>query len=146
MNLVPSPARLEPTPERRTLACEPYRAGQRRPVVLVVDDDANVREMLSIGLGGRGFDVKKAVGGAHAIEICQQDRDAVVAALIDKRMPGVHGFSTLAAIRQIAPHVRCWLITGDCDEYTKEELEQLGAAGVIYKPFNLNEVARLLGA
>jgi len=44
------------------------------------------------------------------------------------------------------PGLRCWLMTGDLDEYTAADLELLGAVGVFYKPFVLAEVARALGA
>ena len=139
-----SPPLLAAPPVQRSPATDVFHSSVRRPVVLVVDDEANVRELLAVGLSAYGYEVRTAVGGAHAIDVCQQDREAIVAALIDKRMPGVHGFSTLAAIRQIAPHARCWLITGDADAYAPDELEQLGAQGVIHKPFQLQEIVRLL--
>jgi CheY-like chemotaxis protein len=44
-----------------------------------------------------------AAGGAHAIALCEREGGLLVAALIDKCMPEVDGFSTLAAIRRLAP-------------------------------------------
>jgi DNA-binding NtrC family response regulator len=115
-----------------------------RSVALIVDDDWHVRELLTLGLMLQGFEVRTAADGREAIEICQRDGGSIAVALVDKRMPQVDGIKTIETIRRITPHIRCWLMTGDGDMFTSQELKAMGAEGFLRKPLVISDVATAL--
>ena len=85
----------------------------RTPVVLLVDDDADTREMYSIGLSACGFDVLTAEDVEQAQTLaCEREPDAVVT---DARLPGASGVALAQALRADVRTSRCAivLLTGD---------------------------------
>ncbi len=128
------------------LAGGPDRAAAQG-LVIVVDDEESLRELLRLVLRSNGYAVQTAAGGEQALGLYRQCAGAAPLVLLDRKMPGLDGMETLAALREIDPQVRCCLMTGDSAGYTDEELAALGVACVLHKPFRLDEViqvARLL--
>lgn len=65
--------------------------------VLVVDDEANIVELLSVSLKFQGFEVYTATNGAQALDRARETRpDAVI---LDVMMPGMDGFGVLRRLR-----------------------------------------------
>jgi CheY-like chemotaxis protein len=118
--------------------------GAVRPGILVVDDEAAVRQVLALVLAHAGFEVWVAATGEEAVALYRRHRDAVDVVLLDVRMPGMDGQRTLAALRRLDPGVPCCFMSGDPCEYTEEELLGLGAARVFEKPLPLREAAQVL--
>ena len=119
-------------------------APTNRPGILVVDDEASVRNILQRGLQAFGFDVWPAANGREALNIYQHNQDLIAGALLDVRMPGLDGPQTLAALQAIAPAIRCCFMTGNSGEYDQADLLERGAFTVFSKPFHLTEVAEVL--
>lgn len=117
---------------------------RRLPGVLVVDDDLGIRTLLNIVLRQHGFAVWLTADGYQALKAYQGHRDDIDLVLIDVRMPGLDGPQTLALLQQLNPALLCCFITGDPEPYTEDELMNRGADRIIYKPFRVDEVARLL--
>ena len=112
-----------------------------RPLgVLVIDDDEAVRAVLQIALGAHGFAVWLAGDGREGAVVYRKHAAVIDLLLLDVRMPGWDGPRTLAAIRALAPHVRCCFMSGDTGAYTEQALLELGAAAVFHKPFRLGEL------
>lgn len=118
----------------------------RKPGILVVDDDAAVRTLLDVGLRQYGFAVWLAADGQDALPIYQQNRSDIDLVLLDVRMPILDGPRTLAALSQLNPQIRCCFMTGQAGSYSDDDLLKLGAAHVFLKPFQLAEMARILGS
>jgi len=113
------------------------------PLVLVVDDEPNVREMLQIGLAQHGFTIRCAVDGAQALTTLRDlQPDAI---LLDVMMPKVDGISLVPLIRRIteAPIV---MISALGDAQDKISGLTAGADDYVSKPFDLGEVAARLRA
>lgn len=117
-----------------------------RPDVLLVDEDESVRSMLEWGLERQGFAVWSAANGAHACRLYRDHRADIDVVLLEVSRLSWDGVSTLFALREFNPDVRICLMSGDLGPYTKAELEQLGAGAFIRKPFQLDQVVRLLWA
>ena len=118
-------------------------AGQKR--VLVVDDDAVIRELLEKTLSAYELTVDVADGGERAVELLSENHYAVV--LLDLMMPGIDGFSILDRIGSgevISPPVV--LVVTAADRAIVERLDAQRIHGIIRKPFDPDEIARLVVA
>lgn len=107
------------------------------PVILVVDDDASVRRMLSTVLKQAGFVVLEAPDGRKAVNLYGQNNGTIDLVLMGVEMPGQDGPTTLDLLREIEPAVRCCIITGESVRYPDEDLAGRGAAFILKKPFTL---------
>jgi DNA-binding NtrC family response regulator len=116
----------------------------RRPVVLVVDDDADVRALAGAHLRHHGFDPLPADGGRQAVEVYRQRCGHIDVVLLDVVMPGLDGPQTLAALRQADPAVRAVFMSGYTNDYTEADLAGMGAASFVAKPFRSAELASAL--
>ena len=113
--------------------------------ILVVDDDAQVRLLLSSLLEAEGYNVFQASNGKEAQASCREHvPDLVVTDLV---MPEQEGLETIHAICQNWPHLPVIAISGALGGAYLELAKRLGADAVIRKPFEsetiLNEVRRL---
>jgi len=115
----------------------------RRPCVLVIDDEARVRTLLSLGLRQHGFDVRVAAGGLEALEVyraCHRQFDIV---LLDVLMPDVDGPQTFQALRETNPAILCCFLAG-ASTYADDELRKLGPTRIFSKPVNTAELVQSL--
>jgi two-component system response regulator AtoC len=117
-------------------------SGERRLVILIVDDDAGVRTMLGHALKQFGHTPRLAGSGQEAIEILQNG--SVDVGLLDLQMPGMDGMQAFQILRQIDPELACIFMTGYAAMYTKQELLAAGAYAVLDKPFRLEDLRQLL--
>ena len=105
--------------------------------VLVVDDDADIREVarLSLELVG-GWTVFVAEGGADAIEQAILRSPDVI--LLDVMMPGIDGVETLRRLAhdQRTSHIPVILLTAMAQTGQRRRLEETCARGLIAKPFD----------
>jgi CheY-like chemotaxis protein len=69
----------------------------RRALILVVDDEADVRELIADVLVGRGYEVEMAADGAEALCLCEQARYDLI--LSDLRMPKMDGAAFYQALQ-----------------------------------------------
>ena len=115
-----------------------------RPGILVVDDEAVLRQLLQTVLQRKGFTVWLAEGGRAALEVYQERQASVSVVLMDVRMPDMDGPQTLAALQRINPAVACCFMTGYAGEYTPESLLALGAIRLFDKPFRVEDMAQTL--
>ena len=110
----------------------------RQRNVLIVDDDALVRETLQFVLEDSGYAVYATASGADALQILEQKPIDLV--LTDIFMPGMNGFELLRQIRERAPDIPVILITGyGSIEMARDALKQ-GASDFITKPYNIHEI------
>ena len=104
--------------------------------VLIVDDESDVRELLSKFLARRGYDVDTVSDGAAAIEAIRDGSPDIV--LLDIRLPKLDGLSVLERVRdESGDQVAIITMSGSADEDTARRSLELGAADFITKPFNL---------
>lgn len=106
--------------------------------VLVVDDEANIVELLQVSLKFQGFDVATAHSGVEALEVAQSYRpDAVI---LDVMMPEMDGFELLPRLRQQGFDGPALFLTAkDAVEHRIAGLT-IGADDYVTKPFSLEEV------
>ncbi|MDO8805277.1 MAG: response regulator [Elusimicrobiota bacterium] len=112
--------------------------------VLIVDDNASTREVLSAILKKLGHEVVgEAEDGKSALKAFVELRPEVV--LLDIIMPGISGIVVLEEMRRISPAAKIIMLTAvDQDEITRE-LASKGAAATIFKPFSHEDLIKAFG-
>ena len=115
-------------------------AGSAR-IVLVVDDDPNVREMMHRHLESQGFRVISAADGLEGLEVAKRMRPAVIT--LDAIMPGLDGWAVLAALRtdQETAKIPVVMVTITDDE---QRGFSLGAAEFVAKPIDWGRLSEVL--
>jgi len=105
---------------------------------LVVDDEASLAELVSLGLRMVGWDVSVAADGDGAIRLARERRPDVV--VLDVMMPGIDGVEALGRIRAFAPDVPALFLTAR--DAVPDRIAGLaaGADDYVTKPFSLEEV------
>ena len=113
-----------------------------RPFLFLVDDDADIRNLLR-EIGQRaGFEVAEAGNGREAIDVLQ--RRHVDLMLLDLHMPEASGFEVLRAARSSRTSTQIALMTGHSSIDNAVEAVKLGAGEFLPKPLDLPRVRRLL--
>ena len=115
---------------------EPVSQVTGHGTVLVVDDEAPLRELAVAILEPMGFQVLTADDGQHGVEMYRDHRDKVVAVLLDMTMPRMNGADAFKALRKIDPEVRVILCSGYNEQDMDPELVGQGLAGFVQKPFS----------
>ena len=110
----------------------------RKPVILVVDDDAPILTLMRSLLREFGFEARTATSGAAAIEAARAEAPDLV--LLDKNMPGMSGGDVIRALRSDVglENVPILLLTGD--PVAPQEIAELGANGTVQKPFDIQDL------
>jgi len=108
--------------------------------ILVVDDEAVLRNNLARFLGKRGFDVDTAASGEEALERCRSTSYALV--ITDQRMPGIQGLELIRRLRDEHPSALVILMTAYASVDSAIEALRLGAADYLLKPVVMDNVAR----
>jgi CheY-like chemotaxis protein len=110
--------------------------------VLVVDDDATIREVVDALLSEEGYEVVTAADGAAALARVRERPPGLI--LLDMRMPGMDGWAFARAYhRSPGPHAPIVVLTAARE--AAERAAQIGADGVLSKPFDLDELLDLVG-
>jgi CheY-like chemotaxis protein len=112
--------------------------------VLVVDDDATVRNVAQRMLERFGFDVVTAADGVEAVAVYQKDPEAFSLVLLDLTMPHLDGGATAGKILQLNPRARIVLMSGYTDEELSKQFAGAGFSAFLQKPFRLGVVQQLL--
>jgi len=105
--------------------------------ILVVDDEAAVREVARRTLAKFGYRVITAAHGAEALRIFQERRPEIQAVLTDMMMPEMDGAALIAALRALDPAVRIVGVTGMSDMESMRGYRSLGLSGMLAKPFTI---------
>jgi len=106
--------------------------------ILVVDDEASVREMVSKMVSLIGHETVVAGSGKEALEILKNEPFSIV--VTDIRMPEMDGFELMKAIRDLFPDVYVICMTAHGGSYTYSDVVAVGAKDYITKPFTIDEM------
>jgi CheY-like chemotaxis protein len=132
LNGVPSDQSYKPPQGREPGKCGPMK-------VLVVEDDAFVREMAVAGLEDAGFEAIEAASGGEALRLLQAGI-AVDALLTDIRLPEANGWAVARAYRERFPDLPVLYVTGYA-----EQMQPVPRGIIISKPYRMAQVIGVLG-
>jgi two-component system response regulator RegA len=112
------------------------------PSILLVDDDAILRERLAQAIRARGYEVRTAGSADEAMR--EADRDSPEMAVVDLKMPGGSGIEVLRALRRQDPSTKVLMLTGYGSIATAVEAVREGAIGYLPKPADADEILAAL--
>jgi excisionase family DNA binding protein len=135
-----------PRTERPATPAVPTRSARQR--VLVVDDEASIRDLLSKTLALAEYDVDTAPDGTAALDRLRVvNYDLLIA---DLKMPGMDGLTLIRQAKRMKADLPVIIITGFSTESSAIEAVNLGVAGYLTKPFRVPQVlaaaSKALGA
>ena len=115
--------------------------GIPRPIVLVIDDDPNVRDLMQRTLGKDGFQIEVAGDGASGVEMAKRLKPAIIT--LDVMMPGLDGWATLTILKgnpatASIPVIMMTVVDDQSIGFA------LGAADYFTKPIDWQRLARVL--
>lgn len=112
--------------------------------ILVVDDELSMREFLRILLEKEGYQVTLAAEGKGALKLAQQQPFDLV--ISDIRMPGMGGLELLAHLKEVQADIGVIMITAFASPDDAVTAMKSGAFDYITKPFNVDEIKRVVRA
>ncbi len=108
--------------------------------ILIVEDQAEVRELIHQTLHQFGYTTLLARDGLEALEICRQTEQKIDLILTDVIMPHMNGPRLVQEIRKMYPEIKIIFMSGYTDKsIPREEIDRLGAA-FLQKPFSHNQL------
>jgi two-component system, cell cycle sensor histidine kinase and response regulator CckA len=112
--------------------------------VLVIDDEPLIRDVARLMLENVGYDVLVAEDGVAGAEVAAQHRREILLILCDLRMPGMDGWQTIAALREVAPEVPIALMSGQTIDAATRDQYPAQPWETIQKPFAFHALNDLL--
>jgi len=110
--------------------------------ILVVDDEAMIRNLLEKILTKEGYKILLAKDGQEALEIIGTKKIDIV--ISDMKMPRMNGLDLLKTLKRDRPEIGVVIMTGYGDTYTVKDALLLGADEYITKPFKSYEMLMIV--
>lgn len=112
--------------------------------VLVVEDEANIREFVVINLNRAGYDTVEVGSGEDALRVFKESGGDFHIALLDIALPGIDGLTVCKELRKLSSTLGIIMLTARTQEMDKVSGLMLGADDYVTKPFSPSElVARV---
>jgi len=115
---------------------------ENRAAILIVDDEEYICGLLSRLMEKEGFKPLTAHDGDSALKMIRSDLPEVM--LLDLRMPGMQGMEVMGKAKELDPELPVVVITAHADIHGAVEAMKAGAHDYLAKPFEHNEVIRIL--
>lgn len=114
--------------------------------VLLVDDEAMIREVSGEMIRMLGYDILSASSGRQAVELYREHRDQIGMVILDMIMPGMSGAETYRKLREVDSDVVVVLSSGYSLDSDMEQLLNEGCRSFVQKPFTLEVLSREIAA
>lgn len=109
--------------------------------VLLIDDEALVRNYVRRALASRGWAVTEMADGASALELLKTETFGLV--ICDLKMPDMRGEEVVRRVREMRPEVRIIVITGSVSNITSPIVPGAPVDAFLIKPFGIDEIRDL---
>jgi len=110
--------------------------------ILVVDDEAIVRESIRDWLENAGYQVATAESGEEALKMIEKQDFGVM--VLDLRLPGMHGLKVLKEVKAKRPDIKSIIITAYPADLSPDEAKKLGAVDYLIKPVFPADLEKLI--
>ena len=109
---------------------------------LTIDDSSTVRNLVKMTLEGMGFQVDEASNGKDALQKAKLTKYDLI--LCDINMPVMNGLEFLREFKKTNRTTPVLMLTTETEAAKKQEAKSLGATGWIVKPFNPNDLIKVV--
>ena len=112
--------------------------------ILIVDDTASMRQMISFTLNSAGYEVLEANDGDEALKLANENTFDLI--ITDINMPNMNGIELVKSLRNNANYkfTPIILLTTESQQSKREEGKSVGATGWIVKPFNPEQLIQVI--
>lgn len=124
-----SPSTIAPTPLAQI-------ATKEQQTVLIIDDEAPVREVATDILAGQGFRVATAANGLEGITLFRKCFQTIDLILLDMKMPGINGKETYQELKQIHPALKVIFTSGYSEAEIDTQISQSERVTFLPKPYS----------
>jgi CheY-like chemotaxis protein len=118
----------------------------RLPTVLVIDDEAIVRQATRVMLRRAGYSVLLAESGYQGLEIFSVSGTQIGLVILDMSMPEMSGKETLTRLRKLDGRVPVLIFSGFSEEQVQRHFEGLKVSGFVQKPFTGHRITSAVHA
>jgi DNA-binding response OmpR family regulator len=118
------------------------RGGEKMKPILIVEDETITREALRDWLTDGGYQVETAEAGEKALEFINEQDFGIV--ILDLKLPGKNGIEVLRQAKEKRPHLKGVIITAYPSVETAVAATKEGAIDYLPKPFNLNQLEKII--
>ena len=125
-------------PEKETI---PHGNGE---LILIVDDEENIRNVAEATLSKFGYQTVTAVDGTDALAVYSQRKDDIVVVLTDMAMPYMDGHALIRALKKMDPQIKTIAMSGLIREETTAELKNLKVDAFLSKPYSAESLLTTL--
>ena len=108
--------------------------------ILLVDDEPDLRNIVSRQLVGANYMVIKASNGNEALKLYGHHQEQISLIILDRLMPEMDGRRCLEDLLVMAPNVRVLIASGAMNSAIEVDLNKIGARGLIAKPFETSQL------
>ena len=140
------PACQDPKEQSGTVGAESEFVSASNELILLVDDEEQIRDIGKNMLEQAGYRVETAESAEAAIEFIKKQGDYLKLILLDLNMPGMGGMKFLEQFNQLFPQMDIAIIicTGFFDKEDLSKVQELGVSRVINKPFKFSEIVPVI--
>lgn len=114
----------------------------KKPIVLVIDDQPGIRFLLDEVLTENGYEVATAANGYEGVEKAVTLHPGLI--LMDMKMPGMDGIETLRELKQRGQGDKVIIMTAYGETEIVNQALELGAFAYLIKPFDIRSLCRLV--
>lgn len=125
------------------LSTKPANSAAEEKIVLVVEDDPDLRRIVQWVLEDEGFLVEAAQDGKEALNLAMLKKPSLV--LLDMSLPLIDGYGVAAGLHK-AYGDTVSILTMTADGYAAEKAQHIGAIGYVSKPFELDDLINAVRA
>jgi len=136
----PSPVERDSSADRNQESSPPAPS----TTVMVVDDEADVRDVTARLLTHLGFRVVVVADGASAIQALQEQSSEIACVLLDANLAGMDASTTLRELRALAPHIPVVVSSGYSQHEALQRFAGQTIEGFIQKPYQMSELYGVL--
>lgn len=117
------------------------RTGQQE-LILVVDDEAPIREVTKASLETYQYRALTASDGVEAIALYAQNQHDIRLVIVDMMMPSIDGPTTIRTLKEINPQIKIIAVSGLLYNYQSTPVDYLGIHSFLPKPYTLKELLK----
>jgi len=110
--------------------------------ILLVEDEAVLREALQDWLVADGYEVETTESGEDALDKIKKEEFGVI--VLDLRLPGIDGLRVFEEVKDVKPEIKGVIITAYPSSETLDKAKEIGLLDYLPKPFNIEDLEKII--